>query len=101
MMNFANDINIYQEWANMIVQGKFNTAIYDQNLRKYYCAFVGRRKSRQYNLSHEEVIDRCGRFIAAHESLPAVYSQAMGDYFYLIRSPEYDEIAEARKLILA
>lgn len=51
MMNFANDINIYQEWANMIVQGKFNTAIYDQNLRKYYCAFVGRRKSRQYNLS--------------------------------------------------
>lgn len=50
---------------------------------------------------HEEVIDRCGRFIAAHESLPAVYSQAMGDYFYLIRSPEYDEIAEARKLVLA
>ena len=101
MMNFANDINIYQEWANMIVHGKFNTAIYDQNLRKYFCAFVGRRNSRQYKLSHEEVLDRCGRFIAAHESLPAVYSQAMGDYFYLIRSPEYDEIAEARKLILA
>ena len=101
MMNFANDINIYQEWANMIVRGHFDTGIYDPQLRKYFCVFASRRNGRRYANSHEAVLSHCGRYIAAHEPLPDLYSLAMGNYFYLLRSPQWEEAAAARDFILA
>ena len=101
MMNFANDIDIFQEYANMIVRGTFDQSIYDPRERKYFCAFVSRRNSHSYLMSHNDILQRFGTFIVAHEPLPAAYSAAMGDYFYLLRSTDWDALSSARDSIRA
>ena len=101
MMNFANDIDIFQEYANMIVRGSFDQSIYDPRERKYFCAFVSRRNSHSYLMSHDDILQRFGTLIVAHEPLPAAYSAAMGDYFYLLRSADWDALSSARDAIRA
>lgn len=101
MMNFANDIDIFQEYANMIVRGTFDQSIYDPRERKYFCAFVSRRNSHSYLMSHNDILQRFGTFIVAHEPLPVAYSAAMGDYFYLLRSTDWDALSSARDSIRA
>ncbi len=44
MFNYANDIDIYKEWANVIVFNKFAT----EYNRKYHCAYIGRKLNRHY-----------------------------------------------------
>ncbi len=99
MFNFANDIDIYQEWANMIVHGRFANHIYNPQCRKYFCGFAGRKFNRSYALSHEAILERYGRFIAAHEPLPPLYSTSMGDYFYLIRSEALSDVQEVTQAV--
>jgi len=44
MFNFANDIDIYREWANVIVYNKFMA----EYSHKYHCCYVGRKFNRLY-----------------------------------------------------
>ena len=39
MFNFANDIDIYYEWANIILHNRFSASI----TRPYHCAYIGRK----------------------------------------------------------
>ena len=40
MMNFANDIDVYQIWANMIT---YNKGFYNKDSRPYCCVYAARR----------------------------------------------------------
>jgi len=42
MFNYANDIDLYREWANIVVHNQF-AARYD---RPYHCAYIGRKSRR-------------------------------------------------------
>lgn len=88
MFNYANDIDVYREWANVIVHNKF-TANYT---RKYHCCYVGRKFRKTYAHSHEMILAALGEKIVHHENISGVFSAALGDYGYLIRSPELEEI---------
>jgi hypothetical protein len=88
MFNYANDIDIYHEWANIIVNNRF-TAEYS---RKYYCSYIGRKLNRSYAHSHEQIIYNFGNKVLHHEPISGVFSAALGDYGYLVRSPEMSEI---------
>ena len=89
MFNYANDIDIYKEWAAIIVHNKF-TAEYS---RKYHCAYVGRKFNRSYAHSHEQILNAYGTCcITHHEPVSGIFSAALGDYGYLVRSPELQEI---------
>lgn len=88
MFNYANDIDIYREWAHIIVHNRF-TAEYT---RKYHCCYVGRKMNKLYLHSHEEILSTLGEHIVHHEQISGVFSAALGDYGYLIRSPELSEI---------
>lgn len=96
MFNYANDIDIYHEWAHLIVHGKF-TAQYS---RPYHCAYVGRKFNRHYAHSHEEIMHTFGRScVVHHEPISGVFSAALGEYGYLVRSPELDEVIEIAEFI--
>ena len=56
MMNFANDINIYQIYADMVVDGYAN---YSKE-RPYHCIYCGRRDGLNYTHTHEEVCAKYG-----------------------------------------
>jgi biotin carboxylase len=88
MINYANDIDIYAEWAHVIVHNHF-TAKYE---RKYHCCYIGRKSSRSYAHTHEQILSRFGQHLVHHEPVSGVFSAALGDYGYLVRSPDLDEI---------
>ncbi len=88
MFNYANDIDIYKEWASIILFNKF-TAEYS---RKYHCCYIGRKFNRSYTHSHDQIVNTFRKNLCHHEPISGVFSQALGDYGYLVRSPDLDEI---------
>lgn len=88
MFNYANDIDVYAEWAHIIVHNRF-TAQYS---RPYHCCYVSRKSNRKYAHNHEEIQNELGAHVVAYEPISGVFSRALGDYGYLIRSPELSEI---------
>lgn len=95
MFNFANDIDIYAEWAHIIVHNRF-TAQYS---RPYHCCYVSRKRNRNYMYSHDQIVQMLGEHLLHHEQISGIFSQALGDYGYLIRSPNLDEIIYFAEMI--
>lgn len=83
MFNFANDVDLYSEWGNILVNG--STTI-DYN-RKYHCAYVGRSATKDYIHSHEEIMDKFGPLMVQHEPFVSLDYQG-----YLARSQELNDI---------
>jgi biotin carboxylase len=96
MFNYANDIDMYKEWANVVVFNRF-TADY---ARPYHCCYVGRRFQNAYRHSHEEILSALGHLIAHHERINSTFGVALGDYGYLLRSPNIEEIHAVARSIL-
>ncbi len=95
MMNFANDFDIYREWANVLINNRFEP-IYS---RPYHVCYASRRYRFDYTHSHEEVLEKFGEMIPMHQPILGAWSVALGDYGYLIRSPELEEVIEAANTI--
>lgn len=96
MFNYANDIDIYFEWANIVVNNQFSASY----TRPYHCAYVGRKNNRSYYYSHEQILASFGSLcIVHHEPISGVFSAALGDYGYLVRSPDLDEIIQIANYI--
>jgi biotin carboxylase len=86
--NYANDINIYHEWANVLLHNRFDA----RYARPYHCAYIGRKSKLAYKHTHKQVLARCGAALMTHEPMAGVFSAALGDYGYVVRSPDLDEI---------
>ncbi len=97
MFNYANDFNIYVEWANVVTKNKF-VAKWD---RKYHVCYISRKFDKHYLHTHEDVLKTCGKSIAHWEIMPAAYRDAIGDYAYILRSPDPMEINEMAAYIHA
>jgi biotin carboxylase len=95
MFNYANDIDIYYQWAHVMVHNRF-TADYT---RPYHCAYIGRKLNRSYAWSLAEVLERLGDSVVHHEPISGVFSTALGDYGFLVRSPDLEFIHVAARTI--
>jgi hypothetical protein len=90
MYNYANDFDIYQEYANMIAYNQFN-AHYE---RPYHCAYISRKNRYQYVMQHQQILEKYGHLIVQHDPISPIIRDALGDYGYVIRSPHLEEIYE-------
>jgi len=88
MFNYANDIDIYREWASVVARNEF-TARWS---RPYHCGYVGRKWSKRYAHTHEEVLRQFWRHIPHHEEINSIFRPAIGDYGYLVRSKDLEEL---------
>ena len=95
MFNYANDFDIYAEWANVVVKNRFEASW----SRPYCCLYASRKKIRRYARSHEQLLAELGPLLVHHEPIDGVFRQALGDHGYLFRSPELDEVLEAARLV--
>jgi hypothetical protein len=95
MFNYACDIDVYREWANIVVFNRFTT----DYARKYHCCYIGRKMNRRYQHSHEQIISFLRDRLVHHENISGVFSAALGDYGYLVRSPELLEIYEMAEFV--
>lgn len=76
MMNFANNINVYQIWANMVT---YNNGYFDVDSRPYSCVYAARRDGNSYLNSKEDVLKKYGEDIVMVERMPEVLAGAMGN----------------------
>lgn len=97
MFNYANDIDIYYQWAHLLIYHHFAA----QYSRPYHCAYIGRKLNHAYIHSHEEILDALADNLVHHEGISGVFSPALGNYGYIVRSPDLDFIHECAAFIHA
>jgi biotin carboxylase len=97
MFNFACDIDVYRLWAHVMIDGR---AKLDYQ-RKYHCCYASRKNRFDYRRSHDEVMEKYGRFMVQAASVPGVFSSALGDFGYIFRSPDREQIDEIVRFIHA
>jgi len=90
MMNYANDINVYQIYADMVTKGYSD---YDHH-RPYHCVYCGRRDGVAYKHTHEEVINKYRFDMVMCERMPDILSGAMGNFTYTARFETMEEVNE-------
>jgi len=88
MMNYANDIDVYQIWANMVC---YDQGYFDPEQRPYSCIYASQRKNGNYYHSQEEIFQVYGDHILTFEVMPEVLAGAMGDYAYMARFTTEEE----------
>jgi hypothetical protein len=93
--NYSAEVDLYWGWANVVVNNRF----VEHYTRKYYCCYVGRKDNKWYTHSHEDVLGAFGYCIAHHEPVTPAFSLAMGNYTYLVRTPDKDEMLAAAHYI--
>jgi hypothetical protein len=96
MFNFANDIDVYYEWANIILHNKFSSSY----SHPFHCCYIGRKWNQHYKHTHREILARFGPKIVHFEDISGIFSPALGNFGYLARSPEMDEILAIAGFIL-
>ena len=90
MFNYANDFDIYYQWANILVNNSFTANV----SRKYYCCYIGRKNHFNYAHNSNEIFHRFSDRIVYHTPINGIFSAALGDYGYLARSPSLDKVLE-------
>ncbi len=96
MFNYSCDIDIYNAWASIISGKGFP---YPDYTHKYYCCYASRKTNRSYAHSEYEILSKYGDRICHHELISGVFSVALGNYGYILRSPDLDEIVSIAKFI--
>ncbi len=92
MMNFTADIDVYGLWAKATTGRLYAGAHFE---RRYHVAHVSRRDHKHYVMSHDEIVHWLGGLLLTHTPVPQALSGAMGDYAYLVRSPDLGELKSA------
>lgn len=88
MFNYNCDIDVYNWWAS-IVAGEEPKRNYE---RKYFCAFVGRKYDREYANTDEEIMEKWGDKICWSHAMNPIEAGVMGDWGYLVRSDDKEEM---------
>lgn len=79
MINFANSVDVYQIWADMVA---FGTCRINLNAEHFYAVYASRRDEKHYLHSHEEILSCYASSIVMQERMPEILSGAMGNQMY-------------------
>lgn len=97
MFNFANDIDLYREWARIVLGQPFSS----DYRRPYHCAYIGRKERKRYAHDHEAIMRAFGHLVVHHEPINSVFSAALGDFGYLARSENLDDLLALGRFVQA
>jgi hypothetical protein len=95
MMNYACGIDLFRWWADLVVHDRR----YFHFERKYHVAHSSRRFGYNYLFSHEDLLAKLSPMVVTHMEVPLALSGAMGNYAYILRSPDRDDLLQAISLI--
>lgn len=97
VMNFANDIDLYQEYARIMARQPFSTEV-DY---PYFCGYVARRHTQHYQYSLDDISQRFPMAIVQVSPVPYVMSQLMGDMAIIVRHHDRETLLDITSQILA
>ncbi|ODS50350.1 MAG: phosphoribosylglycinamide synthetase [Halanaerobium sp. 4-GBenrich] len=87
MFNYANDIDVYQEYGRVVRFNSFESDI----SRKYNCFYIGRKNFINYKHSLSELLNNYGDYIIRHEEISPILAPAIGDYGIILRTKDLDK----------
>lgn len=96
-INYAYDIDVYQLWADMVV----NDAVCPPVEGKYFTAYASRKNHISYRHDHQAVLAAHGALILRHQPVEKIFSKVMGNYAYMLRSKRLADLREAINYIHA
>lgn len=80
MMNFANEVDVYQIWADMVCYDTTDNNGVDK--RPYICVFASRRDGKRYLHNHDAILKIYHHYLMQEERMPEVLAGAMGNQMY-------------------
>jgi hypothetical protein len=95
MWNYQNDADLYRTWAELVVHGR----VAERFERPWVVAYVGRKDRFRYALTVDEVLSRYRSLVVHHESVNDVFSAAIGNYGFILRSPRLEDLSAAAEAI--
>jgi biotin carboxylase len=95
MFNYSADIDIYRAWAELMVHQRGELS-YE---RKFHCCYASRKRHHSYVYHHNDILSRYGHLMMQVESVPGVFSSALGDVGYIFRSNSLDQVLEVVRFI--
>ncbi|MDI9541118.1 MAG: ATP-grasp domain-containing protein [Bacillota bacterium] len=99
IFNYACDISIFDLYAKMILGQEH----LEKPEVKYHCAFVGVRYGLENELKHtnNDVLNKYGHVVAKNGLMPDIFADVMGNYCYVIRSKDLEELKAAAEFIIS
>jgi hypothetical protein len=94
-INFVHDIDIYQEWARMVVNGKVDGPFNG----KYFTGYSSRKRHKNYRHDHDTIVRELDGKLVKHAPIPAIFSRAMGHYAYQFRAKTMKEVQKMIEFI--
>jgi len=94
MMNFAHSIDLYREWANIVINDKFDPAF--NNCAPNYSCFASRkfRSNYRYRHDHDTILQKFNNRMMLVTELPELWKVAMGDFTYVFVADSEDQVRE-------
>lgn len=89
MINFAYSVDIFNIWADVIAFDENRQKI---NLPNYFCAYSGRRFNKVYTNSWNDVLNKYHDNICYCNNNPAVLADGLGDYFFMAKFDEMNQV---------
>ena len=97
MMNYAHSTDVYQIWADMIVFDRSEKTVGERQ----FCVLAGRRSSRSYVMSVEDVRREYAGSIVEDAPVDPALATDMGDYIFLARFPTMEAVTAFFDRVLA
>ena len=88
MMNYANSVDTYQIWADMIA---FDRSVQEPG-EHAFCAYIGRRNGKPFVFSNDELASKYASQMRMMARIPEALSGAMGNYAFLAVFPTEEEM---------
>lgn len=90
MFNYANDFDIFAEYANIVKDNEFKAEV----SRAYHVLYVSRRSHVDYAYSSEEIKDKYSQELISVVQIPGVFSVLMGELGFILRTPSEEKVEE-------
>ncbi|HQB32481.1 MAG TPA: carbamoylphosphate synthase large subunit [Erysipelotrichaceae bacterium] len=99
MFNYAGDISVFDLYSKMILGNE----PFEKPEPKYHVAFIGVRYGLENELKHDhnDSLNKYGHMIVKNGPMPDIFAGVMGNYCYIIRSKDFNELMEAAEYITA
>lgn len=90
MWNYANDFDVFREYANIVRENKF----YAEIQHPWNVVYISRKANKNYVNAIDEVCRKYAGNIISVQSVPGVFAKIMGEQGILARTADINEMHE-------
>jgi tRNA(Leu) C34 or U34 (ribose-2'-O)-methylase TrmL len=87
-INYSHDTNIYKRWAEMVLE----RPPVPQETGKNFTGYASRKNHKEYQYTHNDILEKFGDKILCFNTIEKVFSRAMGDFAYQFRTTTYEDV---------